>query len=93
MTKFSGKSKEQSLSDVRGIIRAIIDGDSVSNVVITDINDKTYKTINGDLKADGIEINKGMISTELKHDFLIPYFNIKKIEDKVRKKIIFEKVE
>lgn len=87
------KTEDQSNSDIGSIIRLMIGKDIISNLIITDINSNIYNAINGELQGEGIEINKGMESSELEHDFLIPYLDIKKIEDRLSKKVIYEKLD
>lgn len=92
MDKLTGKSFEQSSSDIKNIIITLVGKKELFNVFITDKNGKEYKAIKCVLTDESIEINKNMISEELEHDISLEYTNISKIEDKINHLVIFEDI-
>lgn len=92
MNKDINKSLKDSSSDIKEVITLLVGKAELNNVFITDKSGKVYKVIKGKLIESGIEINSNMTSKELEHDIVINYTGIKKIEDKVNNKIIFEDI-
>jgi hypothetical protein len=92
MSEVTGKSFEESSSDIKDMIITLVGKEELINVLITDKKGKEYKVIKGVLTPKGIEVNKDMVSKELDHDIIIEYNDIKKIEDKVKQTVIFEDI-
>lgn len=92
MNELTGKSFEESSSDIKDVINTLVGKEDLVNVLITDKNGKEYKVIRGVLTDKGIEVNKDMVSKELDHDIVIKYIDVKKIEDRVKQTVIFEHI-